>query len=50
METDDVEAVFHDFITASDEASAMLRKLLSSQKREQVERRWYGPSVPIYRS
>ncbi len=38
METDDVEAVFHDFITASDEASAMLRKLLSSQKREQVER------------
>lgn len=38
METDDAEAVFHDFITASDEASAMLRKLLNSQKREQVER------------
>ena len=34
METDDAE----DFITASDEASAMLRKLLNSQKREQVER------------
>ena len=38
METDDAEAVFQDFITASDEASAMLRKLLNSQKREQVER------------
>lgn len=38
METDDAEAVFQDFIAASDEASAMLRKLLNSQKREQVER------------
>ena len=38
METDDAEAVFQDFITASDEASVMLRKLLNSQKREQVER------------
>ena len=38
METDDAEAVFQDFIAASDEASVMLRKLLNSQKREQVER------------
>ena len=38
METDDAEAVFQDFIAASDEASIMLRKLLNSQKREQVER------------
>ena len=38
METDDAEAVFQDFIAAADEASAMLRKLLNSQKREQVER------------
>ena len=38
METDNAEAVFQDFIAAADEASAMLRKLLNSQKREQVER------------
>ena len=38
METDNEEAVFQDFIAAADEASAMLRKLLNSQKREQVER------------
>ena len=38
METDDAEAVFRDFIAASDEASALLRKLFNSQKREQVER------------
>ena len=38
MEADDAEAVFQDFIAASDEASVMLRKLLNSQKREQVER------------
>ena len=38
MMTDDAETVFHDFIAASDEASIMLRKLLNSQKREQVER------------
>ena len=38
METDNAEAVFQDFIAASDEASVMLRKLLNSQKREQVER------------
>ena len=38
MMTNDAETVFHDFIAASDEASAMLRRLLNSQKREQVER------------
>lgn len=37
MEADDAEAVFQDFIAASDEASVMLRKLLNSQKRAQVE-------------
>lgn len=38
MSTDDAEEVFRDFIAASEEASVLLRKLMSSQKREQVER------------
>lgn len=37
MAADDAEEVFRDFIAASEEVSALLRKLMRSQKREQVE-------------
>ena len=38
LETDDPEAVFRDFIVASEDANMLLQKLLKSQRREQIER------------
>ena len=38
MAADDSEAVFHDFIVASENANVLLHKLLHSQKREDIER------------
>lgn len=38
LESDDPEAVLHDFIDASAEADRLLQKLLRSQRREQIER------------
>ena len=38
LETDDPEAVFRDFIVASEESNMLLRKLLKSQRREEIER------------
>ena len=38
LKTEDPEAVLRDFIVASEDANAFLRKLLHSQRREQVER------------
>lgn len=38
LETDDAQVVLRDFIVASEDANAFMRKLLKSQRREQVER------------
>lgn len=38
METDDPVVVLGEFVAASEERTALLRKLLSSRKREQIER------------